>query len=207
MNINVNRIVVGPIRTNCYIVNRMDSDKAVIIDPGDEADSIERELRFKRLTPIAVLLTHGHFDHIGAVNILRKHFGIPVYAYCDEEQILTSDMNLGRAFGIPVTEKADIYVRDEEIINLDDMVFQVIHTPGHTIGSCCYYMDKEKMLFSGDTLFNCSHGRTDFPTGSERDITSSIVDRLLILDDKVHVYPGHEEETTIGSEKIFYDIH
>lgn len=207
VNVNVSKIVVGPVRTNCYLVNRVDSDKAVIIDPGDEADSIERALRFKKLMPAAILLTHGHFDHIGAVNILKKHFGIPVYAYYKEEQLLAGDMNLGRAFGMPVTEKADIYVKDNEKIVMDDITFQVLYTPGHTIGSCCFYVEKENILFSGDTLFCCSHGRTDFPTGSESAIIRSIVERLLVLDDKTHVYPGHEEETTIGSEKRFYDIY
>lgn len=207
VELNVKRLVVGPVMTNCYIINRKNSDKAIIVDPGDEADKIKRELGFGKLTPVAILLTHGHFDHIGAVGELRKHYGIKVYAYCTEKEILTSDMNLGKAFGMSVYEDADVYVRDSEEIVLDDITFKVIHTPGHTIGSCCYYVDKEKILLSGDTLFCGSYGRTDFPTGSQSEIIRSIVSRLLILDDSVHVYPGHEEETTIGSEKSFYDIY
>lgn len=207
MELNIKRLVVGPVRTNCYIINRKGSDKAIITDPGDEADKIKRELGFAGLTPVAILLTHGHFDHIGAVSELKNYYGINVYAYCDEKEILTSDMNLGKAFGMPMTEKADIYVRDNEEIVIDDITFKVIHTPGHTIGSCCYYVDKDKVLLSGDTLFSSSHGRTDFPTGSQSAIIRSIVERLLVLDDSVHVYPGHEEETTIGSEKGFYDIY
>lgn len=207
MQLNIKRIAVGPIRTNCYIINRKGSDKAIIVDPGDEADKIKRELGFSSLTPVAILLTHGHFDHIGAVSELRKYYGIKVYAYYEEKEILSSDMNLGRAFGMPMAENADIYVRDNEEIVIDDITFKTIHTPGHTIGSCCYYVDKDKVLLSGDTLFSGSHGRTDFPTGSQSAIIRSIINRLLVLDDSVHVYPGHEEETTIGSEKSFYDIY
>ena len=207
MQLNIKRIAVGPIRTNCYIINRTGSDKAIIVDPGDEADKIKRELGFSSLTPVAILLTHGHFDHIGAVSELRKYYGIKVYAYYEEKEILSSDMNLGRAFGMPMAENADIYVRDNEEIVIDDITFKTIHTPGHTIGSCCYYVDKDKVLLSGDTLFSGSHGRTDFPTGSQSAIIRSIINRLLVLDDSVHVYPGHEEETTIGSEKSFYDIY
>ena len=206
MNINVKRMVVGPIRTNCYIVNRTESDKAIIIDPGDEADEIERRLKKYRIMPAAILLTHGHFDHIGAAKILKNHFGIKIYAYHEEKQILESDMNLGRSFGMPISGRADEYLKDGEVITIDGISFKVIHTPGHTVGSCCFYIEESKMLFSGDTLFCSSHGRTDFPTGSQSAIIRSIVDKLLVLDKDTHVYPGHEEETTISSEKALYDI-
>ncbi len=206
MNLNVKRMVVGPVRTNCYIISRKESDKAIIIDPGDEADEIERKLKTYGLMPVAILLTHGHFDHIGAVQTLKTHFGIKVYLYNEEKQVINSDMNLGRAFGVTVTGRADEFVNDGDELIIDDIKFKVIHTPGHTIGSCCYYLEEEKVLFSGDTLFCCSHGRTDFPTGSQSAIIRSIVDKLLILDSDTHVYPGHEEETTIGSEKALYDI-
>lgn len=202
------RMVLGPIRTNCYVVYREGNHDAVIIDPGDEPFEVERRLTEWKLNPAAILLTHGHFDHIGAVKTLKTHFGIDIYAYRDEKQILTTDMNLGRMMGgESIRVEADHYLTDGFIINIADMKFKLIHTPGHTVGSCCYLMEEEKLLFSGDTLFYHSHGRTDFPTGSQSAIIRSIVDKLLVLEEDIVVYPGHEEDTTIGSEKLIYDIH
>lgn len=207
MNINITKLRVGPVSTNCYIVNRADSDKAIIIDPGDEAEKIERIIIQNMLKPVAILLTHGHFDHIGAMDVLKKHFGIKAYAYRDEEKIINTEYNLGRAFGILVSGRADVFFDDGEELEFDGIKLKVIHTPGHTIGSCCFYDEEDKVLFSGDTLFCASHGRTDFPTGSQSAIIRSITEKLLVLEDDVKVYPGHEEETTIGSEKPFYDLH
>lgn len=206
MDLCIKRIVVGPVRTNCYIVYKKGSSEAVIIDPGDEAFEIERQLTGLNLKPTAILLTHGHFDHIGAVPVLKSHYGIPVYAYRSEKEILTTDMNLGRMMGESLYVDADVYLTDGFILNEAGIKFKVIHTPGHTVGSCCYLMEDEKVLFSGDTLFYHSHGRTDFPTGSQSAIIRSIVDKLLVLDDDIAVYPGHEEDTTIGSERMLYDI-
>jgi len=143
-------------------------------------------------------------DHIGAVDYLREVYNIKVYAYEDEKEVLETDYNLGTMFGYPVTCKADVFFKDEEILKPAGMDIKVIHTPGHTKGSCCFYMESEKTLFSGDTLFCGSYGRTDFPTGSQSDIIRSITGRLLILDKDTKVYPGHEEETTIGSEIRYY---
>lgn len=207
MNLNISRVTVGPVMTNCYVVNRIGSNAAIIVDPGDEADKIEKIIIKNMLKPVAILLTHGHFDHIGAMDVLKKHFGIKAYAYVDEEEIINGDYNLGRAFGIPVSGNADEFFKDGDELVFDEIKFKVIHTPGHTIGSCCFLVEEEKTLFSGDTLFCASHGRTDFPTGSQSAIIRSITERLLVLDDDVKVYPGHEEETTIGSEKMYYDLH
>lgn len=208
MSLCINKLVVGPVRTNCYIVNEDGKEEAVIIDPGDEAEVIQRKITALRLKPMGILLTHGHFDHVSAVKKLREHYGIKVYALEEEREILTSDKNLGMAFcGVRIRMEADEYLRDKCSIELAGIKFHVIHTPGHTIGSCCYYVEKEKTLFSGDTLFCSSHGRTDFPTGSQSAIIRSIVNKLLVLDEDTKVYPGHEEETTIGSEKVFYDLY
>ena len=206
MDLCIKRMVVGPFRTNCYIVNKKESSEAVIIDPGDEAFEIERQLTELKLIPVAILLTHGHFDHIGAASVLKSHFGIKIYAYRSEKEIHTSDMNLGRMMGEGMHIDADEYLTDGFIINVAGIKFKLIHTPGHTVGSCCYLVEDKKVLFSGDTMFYHSHGRTDFPTGSQSAIIRSIVDKLLVLDDDVAVYPGHEEDTTIGSERRLYDI-
>lgn len=206
-NLEITKIIVGPVRTNCYLVRRVDSDKVIIIDPGDEAQVIERRILTKTLKPIAILLTHGHFDHIGAVDTLRTRFGIKSYMLEQEKDVISGEANLGRAFGIPTTGHADILVNEGDEITLDEIIFKVIHTPGHTIGSCCYLVEAEKVLFSGDTLFYHSHGRTDFPTGSESAIIRSITEKLLVLDSNIVVYPGHEMYTTIGQEKALYDFY
>lgn len=206
-NLDIKKMIVGPIRTNCYLVRRADSDRVIIIDPGDEAEEIERRILNNKFKPIAILLTHGHFDHIGAVDTLRTRFGIKSYILEQEKDIINGEANLGRTFGMPTTAHTDIFVSDGEQITLDDINFKVIHTPGHTSGSCCYLVENEKVLFSGDTLFFQSHGRTDFPTGSQSAIIRSITERLLVLDSDTVVYPGHEMETTIGQEKAVYDFY
>ncbi len=208
MDIQIKKLIVGPVRTNCYIVYVKGNTEAVVVDPGDDAFHIENILMEKKLNLTGILLTHGHCDHIGAVQTLKNHYGATIYAYRDEKEVLTSDYNLSRAImGERISVQADQYLTDGFILKIAGMKFKLIHTPGHTVGSCCYLMEDEKILFSGDTLFYHSHGRTDFPTGSQSAIIRSIVDKLMVLDDEVLVCPGHEGETTIGSERMIYDIH
>lgn len=204
MEIVVKRMVVGPVCTNCYIVRRNDSNKAVIVDPGEDFQRIKGYIENDKLEPVGILLTHGHFDHIGAADDLKKQYGVKIYAHKDEKDIVNSDLNLGGVFGCPTGCDVDFFVKEGEKIVFDEMEFEVIHTPGHTKGSCCFLMRNEKILFSGDTLFEGSHGRTDFPTGSQSQIIRSITEKLLVLDEDVKVYPGHEYETTIGNEKKYY---
>src|SRR5574344_1659778 len=205
MELLVRRMILGPVRTNCYIVKRKDSDKAIIIDPAAESSEIEIMLTKMGVVPVAILLTHGHFDHIGAVETLRNHFSLKVYACEKEKELMMTEKNLGSMIGESLSVKADEYVNDGQILEIDGIQFKVIYTPGHTIGSVCYYIESEKMLFSGDTLFFHSHGRTDFPTGSQSAIIRSIKDKLMLLKDETVVYPGHDEDTTIGSERGLYD--
>ena len=195
MNIDIMRLVVGPIRTNCYLIKNKLSDGVIIVDPGGDEEVIENRMLAYHMKPVAILLTHGHFDHIGAVNQLKSRFGVKVYAYQDEKEVLERpDINLSSMFERPMSIKADVYLRDNEEFELDGIKFKTIYTPGHTIGSCCFYIENEKVLFSGDTLFAYSA------------IIRSITERLLKLESDVKVYPGHEDETTIGREKMFYVI-
>ena len=204
MSLEIKRLTVGPVMTNCYVVNLKGSEEAVIVDPGDDAYKIELKLNEWKLKPVAILLTHGHFDHIRAVSKLKEHYGIKVYALDKEKEILNSELNLSRAFGFEmISIEADVYLSDNQMINVAGIDFKVLHTPGHTIGSCCYYAESEKVLFSGDTLFFHSHGRTDFPTGSQSAIIRSITGKLLTLDEDVMVYPGHESLTCIADEKQY----
>ena len=154
MNIDIMRLVVGPIRTNCYLIKNKLSDGAIIVDPGGDEEIIENRMLAYHMKPVAILLTHGHFDHIGAVNQLKSRFGVKVYAYQDEKEVLERpDINLSSMFERPMSIKADVYLRDNEEFELDGIKFKTIYTPGHTIGSCCFYIENEKVLFSGDTLF------------------------------------------------------
>lgn len=191
--------------TNCYIVYDDVVKEAFIVDPADSADEIQLKITELGVKPVAILLTHGHFDHIGAVDELRDKYKIKVYVYEDEKDVMTSDANLASMIGKRMNVEADEYLRDLQTIIIGGEKIQVIHTPGHTKGSCCFYLPDEKVLFSGDTMFCQSFGRTDFPTGSMSQLISSIKNRLLKLDDDVKVYPGHNEETKIGFERHMYD--
>ena len=135
----------------------------------------------------------------------RKEFPeIPVYAHREEEALLKdASMNASLEFGRQYTFSGAAYAEDGDVLDLAGMQFQVIHTPGHTIGGCCYYLQEEKVLFSGDTLFRESIGRTDFPTGNGGQLMRSIREKLFTLPEETAVYPGHMERTTIGDEKKY----
>lgn len=200
----VTNMVLGPISTNTYIAYNEETRECFVVDPAAACHMIVSKIEELELTPVAVLLTHGHFDHIGAADELRARFGIKIYAMGEEKQILETDNNLGHMIRKPLTLSADEFLCDGEELTLIGENIRVIGTPGHTIGSCCYYIQAGKTLFSGDTLFCNSHGRYDFPTGSYSDIISSIKDKLLKLPDDVRVLPGHGDETTIGFERGNY---
>ena len=152
----------------------------------------------------AILLTHGHFDHIWGVEELQKLSGARVYAYEGEKALCEdADLNVSERAGRPCTIKADFYVKDGKEITIEGITCRLIATPGHTAGSCCYYFEDAGILFSGDTLFCESVGRTDLPTGSMSALVRSVREKLLPLPDEVKVYPGHGESTTIGHEKKY----
>lgn len=201
--IRVKRLVVGIVGTNTYLVYDEETKKAVVVDPGDRADLIREASERLKLMPEAILLTHGHFDHIMAVNELKAAWHVPVYACKKEEEIMGDwEKNLVASYyDTPYTVTADVLVEEGDTFEAAGFVWKVLETPGHTIGSCCYYIEKEKVLFSGDTLFCGSYGRTDLPTGSGRMIIGSVTRLLKELPDDVMVYPGHMDETTIGFEK------
>lgn len=193
---------LGLLATNCYILINNTTKDTIIIDPGAQADQLALLYEQKGLRVIAILLTHGHADHIGGVDELKKLTGALVYCHRDEQQIISNpDLNGSRMMGLNSICKVDMWLEGNETLELCGMSFKVIHTPGHTIGSVCYYLAKENVLISGDTLFAKTCGRTDFPTGSMDSIVRSIKEKLFILPDETKVYPGHGESTTIGYEK------
>lgn len=197
-------MVLGPIATNTYIAYNEATKECFIVDPAANCQMIVSTIEDYSLSPVAILLTHGHFDHIGAADDLRKHFGIKIYAMSEEKEILETQNNLAYMINKSMTLSVDEFFTDGEEITLIGEKIKVIRTPGHTIGSCCYYIESQKILFSGDTLFCNSHGRYDFPTGSYSEIIDSIKNKLLELDDDVRVLSGHGDETTIGFERGNY---
>ncbi|MCR5767311.1 MAG: MBL fold metallo-hydrolase [Lachnospiraceae bacterium] len=199
----VRELEVGPLGTNCYIVySGENADRAAVIDPGDEPEKISRLLMELGLGVEAILLTHGHFDHIGGVSGLLERFGDAKLYACRSEDALLHDpmLNCSAMVRNPHTVNADVLIDDGEIVNVAGVKFRVIATPGHTAGSICFYSEEEKIMFSGDTLFCGSMGRTDLPTGDSGTLAASLR-RLKEFPEETVVYPGHGPQTTIGDEK------
>lgn len=201
----VKTLVVGMVGTNCYLVYDEETKRAVILDPGDNADRISGECKKLGLNPEAILLTHGHFDHIMAAKALKERWNARIVAAEKEVEVLTDcDKNLvTNYYRTPFTLTPDVTVKEGEVFEAAGFSFRVLETPGHTIGSCCYYAESEEVLFSGDTLFQMSYGRVDFPTGSSGDMVRSVKRLLSSLPETVMVYPGHMDATSIGFEKKY----
>ncbi|MCR5143743.1 MAG: MBL fold metallo-hydrolase [Lachnospiraceae bacterium] len=203
--LGIMHFVVGPVATNCYIAYNRDNNEALIIDPGDSAKALGDKIDEKGLKPVAILLTHGHFDHAGAAKELAEKYNISVYAHEAEKETLDNpNINLsGPSMGAPVVYEADEFVRDEQTLKLAGFNVRVLFTPGHTVGGCCFYLPEEDLLFSGDTLFCGSVGRTDFPKGSMSQLVNSIRTKLMVLPDNTVVLPGHDSDTTIEQERMY----
>ena len=202
--LKVEQYVVGPVQTNCYFAINDDTKEVLVIDPGASADQLAKKIRQEKLIPIAILLTHGHFDHAGGAEELAKHFDIKIYAEEHEKETLdTPSLNLSDWEGVQKTYHADVFLKNEQEIDLAGFHIRVFHTPGHTVGGCCYYFPYQNVVFSGDTLFCTSVGRTDFPKGSAAQIIRSIKEKLLPLPDETTVYTGHNDITTIGTERMY----
>lgn len=199
----IKTLVLGMVGTNCYVIYREGSGQAIVVDPADQEERILEECQKLGVTPAAVLLTHGHFDHITAAEKLRRETSCRIYGAEAEAPLFRDpELNLSRRMGGErVSLTVDEEVRDGQILTLSGWNWQVIATPGHTAGSVCYYLPEEAVLLSGDTLFCRSLGRTDLPTGSSGQILHSICERLFVLPDDTLVYPGHGEPTVIGVEK------
>lgn len=198
------RMVVGAIATNCYIVSDENTKKAFIVDPGGDAERIKNKVAESGLTVEAILLTHGHFDHMMAVDELRDCYGAKVYlGEAEKELIANAQQNVSAMFGKPMTTTADVFVKDGEILNIAGFSIQVIATPGHTKGGVCYYMKEQEAAFSGDTIFQCSVGRTDFPGGSQSELSRSIGEKLFVLPDDTQLFPGHGDSTVVSYERKY----
>jgi glyoxylase-like metal-dependent hydrolase (beta-lactamase superfamily II) len=200
-SIKVKRLVVGMLETNCYIVYDENTKEGFCIDPGGSSASILGFIKEKKIEIKGILLTHGHFDHINALEAVKEFVKVPVYISEVEKLLLSDpDKNLSGQFGRDLSLVADVYLKDGEIITTDSFKIHVINTPGHTKGSVCFYIKESHILFSGDTLFANSVGRTDLPTGEMESLCESIQQKIYKLPKETKVYPGHGETTSVDTE-------
>lgn len=193
---------VGIMGVNCYVLG--EKSEAVIVDPGSDAKKLIDILNNNEITAKYILLTHCHFDHILAVENLMKELDVKLIACQNEkENLLNPEVNYTNRYSKkPVKLKADIYVKNGDVLNIGGHSFTVIETPGHTSGSMCLHCEEEGILISGDTLFYSSVGRCDLATGDEKSLIKSIKERLFVLPEETQVLPGHGDNTTIGFEKL-----
>ncbi len=198
----VQTLALGPAQTNCYLVSADSARDGVVIDPAWDATAILAAARLAELTIKAILLTHGHFDHIGAVADLKDALQVPLLAHAREIDLL--DANGGAdlfGFRIRSVPQPDRLVEQGDTVEIDALKFEVRYVPGHTLGHVAFVEHQQRAAFVGDVLFAGSIGRTDLPGGDYDTLIASITDQLLTLSDDFRVYPGHGPPTTIGLER------
>lgn len=202
---HIDRVQVGPLETNCWVVSDGAGGPAAVIDPGDDVDAVLDVLGERELS--LVILTHGHFDHLGACRALVEARPAPIVIHREDAEFITSAEGTGGAlFGFHghIAPAADCIVDDGDVLELGNLAMEVVHTPGHTPGSICLLVRDPSSgsphLFSGDTLFAGSVGRSDFPRGNGRALIRSIAEKLVIMPGETVVHPGHGPETTLARE-------
>lgn len=202
-------LIVGQLKTNCYLVYDDKSRETLIVDPGDDADYIISKLSALSLKPMAILATHGHFDHVLAVTELKLAYKIPFYLHQKDEFLLARMQSSAKRFTGVIADppaKVNRFLDDNQKFQITNFKFQIIYSPGHTPGGICLYCKSENFILTGDTIFaNGAFGRTDLQGGDEKIIKKSIK-KILSFPEKTIIYPGHGESTTIGREKRYYDF-
>ncbi|MZP30963.1 MBL fold metallo-hydrolase [Heliobacterium undosum] len=200
---NIRRWEAGMLAANCYLVQCPETGEAALIDPGGDGEMLLRRAGEAKAKIVAIINTHGHGDHIAANGDIKKATGAPLLCHeAEAAAIISPGKNLSLYTGVPITSPAaDRLLEDGDVITIGKTVrLEVLHTPGHTVGGIC--LKGEGVVFTGDTLFYGSIGRTDFPGGSYSQILHSIREKLLTLPDDTVVYPGHGPESTIGFERV-----
>ena len=202
MNLYIKTIVTGPFQENSYLLIDKLSKKCVLIDPGDEAQKIINFINEKNILPIAIINTHAHLDHIGAISEIKAVYSIPFYLHIGEKPILDSYLVSCRMFGMKPAESpsVDEWLNASGELLIGPFKFLIIETPGHTPGGCSFLIDD--VIFVGDTLFQGSIGRTDLPGGDRKILDKSLIKLINKLNPKTTVYSGHDPSTSIGFEKI-----
>jgi glyoxylase-like metal-dependent hydrolase (beta-lactamase superfamily II) len=197
----VEALLVGMIQANCYILADEDSREAVVIDPGGDAPVILKTLQDRKLTPVAILATHGHFDHVEALASLKRATGAPIYLHKADLPLVQGMASQGRFFGVQVepAPAPDRFLEDGDEIACGGLTIKVMHTPGHSPGSVAFRVDNA--VFVGDLLFAGSIGRTDLQGGDYDTLIRSVREHIFSLPDDTVVYPGHGPATTVGAEK------
>ncbi|QGG46702.1 MBL fold metallo-hydrolase [Heliorestis convoluta] len=197
----IKTLETGMLGANCYLVVCPETGQGAIIDPGDEAEKIMQLVQKEKAQVVAIINTHGHGDHIGANGGVQKATQAPILCHADEAAMLTSAAkNLSQYFTQPIVSPApERLLQDGDTISVGNLTLEVLHTPGHTVGGIC--LKGPSVVFTGDTLFSGSIGRTDFPNGSYSTLIQSIQEKLLTLPDQTVVYPGHGPASTIERER------
>ena len=193
----VETLVVGMLEVNCYLAWDEGTGAGWVVDPGDQAGRIVARIERLQLRPQGILLTHGHVDHIRGVGGVARHFGIPVFVHDAERALYASPRNALLPWLSAATDLPDPGPVQQDLPGIG---FAVIHTPGHTPGGCCFHFPAAGVLFSGDTLFQQSVGRTDLPGGNTEELLASITRKLFVLPPETAVYPGHGPPTTVADE-------
>ncbi|MGB3975262.1 MAG: MBL fold metallo-hydrolase [bacterium] len=198
-------LIVGPLEVNCYLIGDDKGGPIGIVDPGGDAKLILKAVE-KLGRPVAYIVnTHGHFDHVGAVEELKCKLGVEYLIHKDERKVLEEMPDHMEFFGLEAQNPPMVsrYIEDGDLLTLGALTIKVIHTPGHSPGGVCLYSEETGQLISGDTLFHESVGRTDLPGGDTDTMLTSIAEKILTLPDQTRVFPGHGPETQIGHEKKF----
>jgi glyoxylase-like metal-dependent hydrolase (beta-lactamase superfamily II) len=202
-DVNIKTLVVGPLDVNCYIVWDEDTKDGVVVDPGGDGDVIAKEVKSLGVKTVSIIDTHGHFDHVGGNGELAELLNVKVAIHGADAHMIEGASAQSAFYGHQIEDlpPADVTFEGGSVIEAGSLLIKVLHTPGHTPGGVCLYIEAAEILITGDTLFAGSIGRSDLPGGDHETLLASIKEKILPLPDGVRVYPGHGGSSTVGEER------